>query len=62
MSKPHLRPRKLKKLRWFHEGQNEPHALEAFEGLLEATVGLEVLHIDTNDIGLPRAAAIAHHG
>lgn len=42
MSKPHLRPGKLKKLRWFHEAPNEPHALEAFEGLLEAIAGLEV--------------------
>lgn len=42
MSKPHLRPGKLKKLRWFHEAVNEPHALEAFEGLLEAITRLEV--------------------
>lgn len=63
MSKPHLRPTKLKKLRWFHEAINETHALESFEGLLEATSGLEVLNVDTNNIpGLPKAAAIAHHG
>ena len=63
MSKPHLRPNKLKKLRWFHEVAGETHALEAFEGLLEAIVGLEVLLVDSNHIaGLPKAAAISHHG
>ena len=63
MSKPHLRPTKLKKLRWFHEALGETHALEAFEGLLEAISGLEVLHVDTNNItGLPKAATISHHG
>ena len=63
MSKPHLRPGNLKKIRWFHEETTEPHALEAFEGLLEAISGLEILHVDTNNIsGLPRASAIAHHG
>ena len=63
LSKPHLRPTKLKKLRWFHEDDNENHALEAFEGLLEATAGLEVLHVETNNLGsLPKAGAIGHHG
>jgi len=63
MSKPHLRPTKLKKLRWFHEANGETHALEAFEGLLEAITGLEVLHVDTNNIaGLPKPATISHHG
>ena len=63
MSKPHLRPNRLKKLRWFHEVAGETHALEAFEGLLEAIVGLEVLLVDSNHIaGLPKAAAISHHG
>ena len=63
MSKPHVRPPRLKKLRWFHEAVGETHALEAFEGLLEAISGLEVLHVDTNNIaGLPKAAAISHHG
>lgn len=63
MSKPHLRPTKLKKLRWFHEAAGDPHALEAFEGLLEAITGLEVLMSDTSNIaGLPKAAAISHHG
>ena len=63
MSKPNVRPNKLKKLRWFHEATGETHALEAFEGLLEAITGLEVLHIDTNNIpGLPKPAAISHHG
>ena len=63
MSKPHLRPTKLEKLRWFHEETSEPHALEAFEGLLDALSGLKILHVDINNIpGLPRAGAIAHHG
>ena len=63
LSKPHLRPTKLEKLRWFHEETSEPHALEAFEGLLDALSGLKILHVDINNIpGLPRASAIAHHG
>ena len=63
LSKPHLRPTNLKKLRWFHEASGEPHVLEAFEGLLEAITGLEVLHVDTNNIaGLPKASAISNHG
>ncbi|KAL2045738.1 hypothetical protein N7G274_002169 [Stereocaulon virgatum] len=63
LSKPHLRPTKLHKLRWFHEETSEPHALEAFEGLLDALSGLKILHIDTHNIqGLPSASAIAHHG
>ena len=46
MSKPHLRPTKLKKIRWFHgEEGSEAHALEAFDGLLEAITGLEILHV-----------------
>ena len=63
MSKPHLRPTNLEKIRWFHEDTNEPHALEAFEGLLDALTKLKILHVDLNNIlGLPRAGAIAHHG
>lgn len=63
LSKPHVRPTKLEKLRWFHEETSEPHALEAFEGLLDALSGLKILHVDINNIpGLPRASAIAHHG
>lgn len=63
LSKPHLRPTKLQKLRWFHEETSEPHALEAFEGLLDALSGLKILHIDTHNIeGLPSASAIARHG
>ena len=63
MSKPHLRPTNLEKIRWFHEDSNEPHALEAFEGLLDALTKLKILHVDLNNIvGLPRAGAIAHHG
>lgn len=64
MSKPHLRPNKLKKIRWFHgEDTMETHALEAFDGLLEAISGLEVLHVDIKNFsGLPNPTAIAHHG
>lgn len=63
LSKPHLRPYKLKNLRWLQEETNEPHALEAFEGLLEGLSGLEILHIDINNMQLlPKPAALAHHG
>ena len=63
LSKPHLRPANLEKIRWFHEETSEPHALEAFEGLLDALSKLKTLHVDINNIpGLPRAGAIAHHG
>ena len=63
MSKPHLRPARLKKIRWFHEETSEPHAIEAFEGLLESITGLEILHVDINNLrGLPGASAVAHHG
>ena len=62
MSKPHNRPSRLKKLRWFHEETAEPHALEAFEGLLEGLSGLEILHVDLNNIGgLPKPSAITNH-
>lgn len=64
MSKPHLRPTKLKKIRWFHgEETSETHALEAFDGLLEAINGLEILHVDIKNFnGLPNPTAIGHHG
>ena len=64
MSKPHLRPNKLKKIRWFHgEETSETYALEAFDGLLEAISGLEILHIDIKNFSaLPNPTAIAHHG
>lgn len=63
LSKPHIRPSKLKTLRWLQEETNEPHALEAFEGLLEGLSGLEILHIDINHMQtLPKPAALAHHG
>ena len=64
MSKPHLRPTKLKKIRWFHgEEPTQTHALEAFDGLLEAINGLEILHVDIKHFnGLPSTTAIAHHG
>lgn len=62
MSKPHFRPHRLRKLRWFHEETAEPHALEAFEGLLESLCGLEVLHVDLKNVGgLPKPSAIANH-
>ena len=64
MSKPHLRPTGLKKIRWFHrENTSETHALEAFDGLLETVSGLEILHVDIKSFGgLPNPTAIAHHG
>lgn len=63
LSKPHLRPSKLKNLRWLQEDTNEPYALEAFEGLLEGLSGLEVLHIDIiNMERLPKASTLTHHG
>ena len=64
MSKPHQRPTKLKKIRWFHgEETTETHALEAFDGLIEAIIGLEILHVDIKHFsGLPNPTAIAHHG
>lgn len=64
MSKPHLRPTKLKKIRWFHaEETSEIHALEAFDGLLESITGLEILHVDIKNFGgLPNTTAIAHQG
>lgn len=63
LSKPHLRPSKLKNLRWLQEETNEPYALEAFEGLLEGLSGLEILHIDINNMpSLPKPAVLAHHG
>ena len=64
MSKPHLRPTSLKKIRWFHgEETTETYALEAFDGLLEAINGLEILHVDIKHFnGLPSPRAIAHHG
>lgn len=62
MGKPHIRPSKLKKLRWFHEETAEPHALEAFEGLLEGLSGLEILHVDLNNVGgLPKPSTITTH-
>ena len=63
LSKPHLRPSKLKSLRWMHEDSSEPYALAAFEGLLEALSGLKILHIDINHMdALPKVAALTHHG
>lgn len=63
LSKPHLRPSKLKNLRWLQEETNEPYALEAFEGLLEGLSGLEILHIDINNMpSLPKPAVLAQHG
>ena len=64
MSKPFLRPNNLKKIRWFHgEDINESDALNAFDGLLEAMSGLEVLMVDVANLrALPNPTAIAHHG
>ena len=63
LTKPHLRPSRLKILRWLQEDTIEPHALEAFEGLLEGLSGLEVLHIELNHMrSLPKPSTLTHHG
>ena len=63
LSKPHLRPSKLRVFRWLQEEINEPHALEAFEGLLEGLSRLETLHVEIkNMLTLPKPSALIHHG
>lgn len=62
LSKPHLQPSGLKSLRWMDDYTVEPHALEAFEGFLEALPGLETLDVVVNKMrALPKVAAITHH-
>ncbi|MCJ1384471.1 hypothetical protein MMC17_007588 [Xylographa soralifera] len=62
LSKPHLRPPKLRSLRWMDDDKSEPHALEAFEGLLESLSGLETLHIYVNRMrSLPKVGPIILH-
>ena len=63
LSKPHIRPGQLKHLYWIQNRINEPHILEAFEGLLESLLGLESLHVEIDSVdNLPKAKAITHHG
>ena len=63
LSKPHIRPGQLKHLDWVQNRINEPHILEAFEGLLESLLGLESLHVEIDSVdNLPKAKAITHHG
>ncbi|MCJ1398753.1 hypothetical protein MMC11_001954 [Xylographa trunciseda] len=62
LSKPHLRPSKLRSLRWMDDDKSEPHSLEAFEGLLESLSGLETLHIYINRMrSLPKVGPIMLH-
>ena len=62
LSKPHIRPAKLKFLRWMDDETAQPHAMEAFEGLLEMTSGLEVLHLWLDEMdAVPKAGAITRH-
>ncbi|MCJ1471616.1 hypothetical protein MMC13_000256 [Lambiella insularis] len=62
LSRPHLRPSKLKSLRWMDDDKSEPHALEAFEGLLESLSGLETLHIFVKRMrSLPKVGPITLH-
>ena len=63
LSKPHIRPGQLKNLYWTQNRINEPHILEAFEGLLESLLGLETLQVEIDSVdNLPKAKAITHHG
>ena len=63
LSKPHIRPRQLKYICWMQRRINEPHVLEAFEGLLESLLGLEWLDVDIETVNrLPKAEAITRHG
>ena len=62
LSKPHLRPAKLKSLEWLDDETNEHYALEAFEGFLESTNTLEVLHVSVNKMRtLPKVSSIMCH-
>ena len=62
LSKPHLRPAKLKSLEWLDDETNEPYALEAFEGFLESTNTLEVMHVALNKMrALPKVSSITCH-
>ena len=62
LSKPHQRPTKLKILRWMDDDKSQPHTLEAFEGLLQATNGLEILSVWIGHMtGLPKVGAICAH-
>lgn len=62
LSKPHLRPSRLRSLRWMDDDKSEPHALEAFEGLLESMSGLETLHMYVSRMrALPKISSILCH-
>jgi hypothetical protein len=62
LSKPHLRPTKLRSLRWMDDGKSEAHALEAFEGLVESINSLETLHLYVSNMrALPKISSIVQH-
>lgn len=62
LSKPHMRPTKLKSIRWMDDNKSETHALEAFEGLLESLSGLLTIHVFINRMrALPKISAIIPH-
>ncbi|MCJ1411703.1 hypothetical protein MMC19_005795 [Ptychographa xylographoides] len=62
LSKPHLRPAKLRSIRWMDDEKSEHHALEAFEGLLESLSGLETIHVYINRMrALPKIGPIVQH-
>ena len=62
LSKPHIRPAKLKFLRWMDDENTQVPAMKAFEGLLETTSGLEVLHVWVDGMNaLPKVGAITRH-
>ena len=62
LSKPHLRPQRLKSLRWMDDDKSDAHALDAFDGLLESTSGLETLDVYVCRMStLPKVSSIVHH-
>ncbi len=62
LSKPHLRPTKLKILRWMDDDKSQNHTLEAFEGFLEGMTGLEILSIWIGHMDrLPKVRSIIQH-
>ncbi|MCJ1287072.1 hypothetical protein MMC26_006420 [Xylographa opegraphella] len=62
LSKPQFRPPHLRSLRWMDDDKSEPHALEAFNGLLESISGLETLHVYINRMrSLPKVGPITLH-
>ena len=62
LSKPHIRPNRLKTLRWMDDCSAEPHGLEAFEGLLEGLSSLVTIHVYVNNLmALPKVTTITRH-